>query len=57
MPPVECADIIAYKLESLGLVTLEGHFCEIRCELYRVYFSDQLLLEENYKISLSTKNK
>ena len=31
----------AYKLESMGLVKLDGNNCAIACELYRVYFASQ----------------
>jgi diguanylate cyclase (GGDEF)-like protein len=33
--------VIAYKLDSLGLVTLNGDLATCRCELYRLYFSKQ----------------
>jgi len=32
----------AYKLESLGLVQIDGHFVKPSCELYRIYFRSQL---------------
>ncbi len=35
--------ITAYKLEGLGLVNLRGLRCEIACNLYRQYFSQQNL--------------
>ena len=34
--------IEAYKLESLGLIRLEGDRVLPRCELYRTYFAKQL---------------
>jgi AAA-like domain len=34
--------IAAYKLESMGLVKLEGNQAIPSCELYRLYFCDQL---------------
>ncbi|CEJ42199.1 AAA-like domain-containing protein [Umezakia ovalisporum] len=34
--------VIAYKLQSMGLVHLEGHRCTPACELYRLYFRGQL---------------
>lgn len=52
--PVVLADMIAYKLESLGLVKIQGNLCSIRCNLYRIYFSDQLLLETDRQVSLSS---
>lgn len=34
--------IAAYKLESMGLVQLEGNLARLSCELYRLYFREQL---------------
>ncbi|MGI8502322.1 MAG: AAA-like domain-containing protein [Hassallia sp.] len=34
--------IVAYKLESLGLICYEGDRIKPRCELYRAYFAKQL---------------
>ncbi|MEY2855765.1 MAG: hypothetical protein RLZZ74_74 [Cyanobacteriota bacterium] len=34
--------IVAYELESMGLVTLTGNETTPSCELYRVYFCDRL---------------
>ncbi|MEA5603621.1 AAA-like domain-containing protein [Nostoc sp. UHCC 0252] len=39
---VELDAIAAYKLESMGLVKLNGNQAEVMCELYRLYFSQQL---------------
>ncbi|WP_318780330.1 AAA-like domain-containing protein [Atlanticothrix silvestris] len=39
---VELDAITAYKLESMGLVQLEGNQARISCELYRLYFHQQL---------------
>jgi hypothetical protein len=39
---VELGAIAAYKLESMGLVKLEGNQARISCELYRLYFQQQL---------------
>ncbi|MDZ8222491.1 AAA-like domain-containing protein [Nostoc sp. ChiVER01] len=39
---VELDAIAAYKLESMGLVQLNGNQAHIMCELYRFYFSQQL---------------
>jgi diguanylate cyclase (GGDEF)-like protein len=38
----------AYKLESMGLVKLEGNNCTIACELYRVYFGSQHLEKSHF---------
>lgn len=40
--PVRLDAIVAYKLESLGLVQLDGNFAQPSCELYRRYFGEQL---------------
>ncbi|MEQ8999064.1 MAG: AAA-like domain-containing protein [Coleofasciculus sp. B1-GNL1-01] len=39
---VELASKLAYQLESLGLVDLNGNRVTIRCELYRDYFGSRL---------------
>ncbi|MGL4619583.1 AAA-like domain-containing protein [Chroococcidiopsis sp.] len=40
--PVQLEAIAAYKLESMGLVKLEGNLATPSCELYRLYFREQL---------------
>ena len=40
--------LIAYKLESMGLIKLDGNTCTPSCELYRLYFKQQNLGEENF---------
>ncbi|MDZ8081781.1 MAG: AAA-like domain-containing protein [Nostoc sp. DcaGUA01] len=39
---VELDAIAAYKLESMGVVQLNGNQACVMCELYRLYFSQQL---------------
>ncbi len=39
---VQLEAIVAYKLESMGLVKLDGERTRISCELYRLYFQEQL---------------
>jgi hypothetical protein len=39
---VQLDAIAGYKLESMGLVELDGNQTSISCELYRLYFSQQL---------------
>lgn len=39
---VQLEAIAAYKLESMGLVKLEGNQATPSCELYRLYFREQL---------------
>lgn len=46
---VALSAIAAYKLESMGLVQLDGNQACPSCELYRLYFSQQLLRQnDNY---------
>ncbi|WP_318781240.1 AAA-like domain-containing protein [Amazonocrinis nigriterrae] len=40
---VELDAIAGYKLESMGLVQLDGNQARISCELYRFYFHQQLV--------------
>ncbi|WP_225225635.1 AAA-like domain-containing protein [Komarekiella delphini-convector] len=39
---IELNAIAAYKLESMGLVQLNGNRARASCELYRLYFSQQI---------------
>ena len=43
---VELEAIAAYKLESMGLVQLDGNHAKLSCELYRRYFRKQLYQED-----------
>ncbi len=36
----------AYKLHSMGLINLSGNEVKISCKLYRLYFSDRLILSD-----------
>ncbi|MFS8117575.1 MAG: AAA-like domain-containing protein, partial [Microcoleus sp.] len=40
--PVQLKSMQAFKLDSLGLVKLQGNECVPRCELYRQYFRSHL---------------
>ena len=40
--PVELPNIVAYKLESIGLVSLSGNLATPSRELYRLYFQQRL---------------
>ena len=40
---VQLNPLLAYKLESLGLVKLEGNQCSLSYPLYRLYFTSQTL--------------
>lgn len=42
---VQMDAIAAYKLESMGLVELDGNRASLTCELYRLYFGSQLKQE------------
>ncbi|QMS89850.1 AAA-like domain-containing protein [Nostoc edaphicum CCNP1411] len=44
---VELDAIAAYKLESMGLVQLNGNQASAMCELYRLYFSQQFGKQNN----------
>jgi hypothetical protein len=39
--------LLAYKLESMGLVKLNGNFCSVSCDLYRLYFASFNFWEED----------
>lgn len=41
--PVSLDSILAYKLESMGIVVLNGNEAMPRCNLYRHYFCDRLI--------------
>jgi len=45
---VQLEPLIAYQLDSLGLVKLEGNTCKVSCELYRLYFQEQNLINKVY---------
>ncbi len=40
--PIQLESIPAFKLESMGLIRLEGDYATPRCALYRQYFCDRL---------------
>lgn len=44
---VQLESIVAYQLESMGLVKLEGNRATPSCELYRLYFQAQFQREES----------
>ena len=45
--PVKLDPLVAYKLESMGLITLNGFFAQPSCELYRLYFREVLEPKED----------
>ena len=44
---VHLEPFMAYQLDSLGLVKLEGNNCRLSCELYRLYFQEQNLCSDS----------
>ena len=40
--PIKLDTIVAYKLVSMGLITLDGFFATTSCQLYRLYFCEVL---------------
>lgn len=50
---VQLSAIAAYKLESMGLVQLDGNQARPSCELYRLYFSQQILTQNDDHASLN----
>ncbi|HEY9614276.1 AAA-like domain-containing protein [Allocoleopsis sp.] len=57
---VELNPLMAYKLESLGLVKLAGNRCTVSCELYRLYFASQNIEGANLQeqvLALQTQNQ
>ncbi len=40
--PLRLDVLVAYKLESMGLVELDSFFAEVSCQLYRLYFQEVL---------------
>ncbi|MFN6455082.1 MAG: AAA-like domain-containing protein [Nostoc sp. EfeVER01] len=49
---VELNAIAAYKLESMGLVQLNGNQASAMCELYRLYFSQQFRKQNSANASI-----
>lgn len=47
--PVKLELAVAYRLESMGLINLEGDRAYPACELYRLYFRDKLNNIENFR--------
>ncbi|MEH2252110.1 AAA-like domain-containing protein [Nostoc sp.] len=45
---VNLEPVLAYKLQSMGLINLEGDRCTPVCELYRLYFRQYLKKTENF---------
>jgi hypothetical protein len=42
---VQLDAIAAYKLESMGLIRLDGNWAKPSCKLYRHYFNNQLSVD------------
>lgn len=45
--PVPLEMFAAHQLESLGLVKLNGNFCQVSCELYHLYFDQQETIQKH----------
>lgn len=45
--PIRLDTLVAYKLASMGLITLDGFFATLSCQLYRLYFLEVLSSENN----------
>lgn len=45
--PIKLDAIIAYKLASMGLISLNGFFATYSCRLYQLYFTE-VLFDRNY---------
>lgn len=46
--PMKIDPLITYKLQSLGLIYLDGDNASIACELYRLYFQRQLCSSNDF---------
>lgn len=42
---------LTYQLDSMGLVKLTGHTCQLSCELYRIFFREKNCSEESVNIT------
>ncbi|MDZ8242100.1 MAG: AAA-like domain-containing protein [Nostoc sp. ChiQUE01a] len=58
---VKLEPALAYKLQSMGLINLEGDRCTPTCELYRLYFREYLKIHQefnnNYVEQLKQENQ
>ncbi len=45
--PMKLEPMVTYKLQSMGLIKLDGDYASVACELYRLYFQRQLY-DSNY---------
>ncbi|NBD32159.1 MAG: hypothetical protein GVY17_04100, partial [Cyanobacteria bacterium] len=50
--PIEIPPLLAYRLESLGVIQLKGNLATVSCELYRKFFA-QCLKDKKASIALS----
>ena len=51
--PIQIEPVLAYKLQSMGLIKILGNTVEPRCNLYRKYFIDRLCHSHNWELSES----
>ncbi|HBL11773.1 MAG TPA: diguanylate cyclase [Cyanobacteria bacterium UBA11162] len=54
---VQLNPLLAYKLESLGLVKLEGNQCSLSYPLYRLYFTSQTLEGDTWRKQIEELQK
>ncbi|NJK69627.1 MAG: diguanylate cyclase [Microcoleus sp. CSU_2_2] len=52
---VRLEPLIAYQLDSMGIVKIEGNNCSVSCELYRLYFQGQNLCDDNLPVVVFEK--
>ncbi|MFN6538125.1 MAG: AAA-like domain-containing protein [Nostoc sp. EkiNYC01] len=45
---VKLEPILAYKLQGMGLINVEGDRCTSTCELYRLYFREHLKVNDEF---------
>ncbi|MGV2829641.1 AAA-like domain-containing protein [Myxosarcina sp. GI1(2024)] len=45
--PIELSPLAAYKLDSMGLIVLDGFLASSSCELYRIYFRRVIKISED----------
>jgi AAA-like domain len=51
-PATESSALVVYQLQCLGLITVNDHGVEPRCELYRLFFREQLATQAHHYGSL-----
>ncbi|ARV58432.1 hypothetical protein BZZ01_07070 [Nostocales cyanobacterium HT-58-2] len=54
---VDLNPIVAFKLEGMGLIKLDGNQYTVACDLYREYFAPQMLEEKNWQEQINELQK